>query len=191
MMSLYQQENGLTSSESIPVKQAKQRRKGRKLNDLDAESEIDIATSDESFQASSGTEDIEDDDEDEATEVSTEDDSSIDEIVSMYHSKGKRNKKTKKRKRYSDDSDSDFKPRTRRAATQKVSYRESTDEDDPLVTNIEPEPMTRNPINELSQYCVDGSYPANSLFTSFNMSPPRPQFYKEDEVRPLQSEQNE
>lgn len=195
----YQQENGLIGGELNPIKQAKQRRKGRKLNDLDADSEIDIATSDESFQASSATEDMdeeeEEDEEDEATEVSTENDSSIDEIVSTFRTKSKKNKKTKKRKRYSDDSDdSDFKPRSRRAATQKVSYRESTDdedESDPLVSSIEPVPVTRDPINELSQYCNQSSHPSNPLFSSFKMSPPHPQFYKEDEVRSLPNDLNE
>lgn len=182
----YQQENGLTTADLGPVKQPKQRRRGRKLNDLDAESEIDIATSDESFQASSGTEDIED--EDEATEISSEDDSSIDEIVCMRKSKtnNRRNRKSNKRRRFSDDSeDSDFKPRTRRVATQKVSYRESSDTEDEILVSgsVNPEPMTPGPINELTQYCSQDSYPSNPLFSSFKMSPPHPQFYREDEVR--------
>ena len=110
----------------------------------------------------------------------------------MYKSKSKKKKNRKKKRRFSETSDdSDFKPRTRRAATQKVSYKESTDEEDELVqnNNIETAPMTPDPINELTQYCSQGSFPSNPLFSSFKMSPPHRSFYKEDEVRSLPNEE--
>ena len=125
----YQQENGLLDQEagnsvSIPQKPKRPRKKGRRLNDLDAESEIDDATSDESFQASSATE-AEDEDEDEMTDEGTDEDTSIDEIVSSKYFQ-----RTKRRVFYDSDDSSEFDTRTRRCAVKQVSYAESTDEDE-------------------------------------------------------------
>lgn len=131
----YQQENGLINQDTAilaegtniePPKQ-KPRKKSRRLNDLDAASETEDAT-DESFQASSATE--AEDEEDDLTDVETEFDSdaSVDELVSSRCSKSK--KKRARRPSY-DSEDSEYQPtRTRRAASKRVSYLESSDGED-------------------------------------------------------------
>lgn len=132
----YQQENGITnpdsavSAEGANIQQTKQkpRKKSRRLNDLDAVSETEDATSDESFQASSATE--AEDDEDILTDVETEFDSdaSTDELVS---SQRPRSKKKRAKKSSYDSEDSEYQPtRTRRAASKRVSYAESTEGED-------------------------------------------------------------
>lgn len=133
----YQQENGLTNQDDdiaaegaiIPKPKQKRRKKSRRLNDLDAASEAEDATSDESFQASSATE-AEDDDEDILTNIDTEFDSdaSTDELVSSQRPRSK--KKRAKRSSY-DSEESEYQPtRTRRAASKRVSYAESTEDED-------------------------------------------------------------
>lgn len=147
----YQQENGLviqTDAEAAPVDgqsgaveepksggRGRNRKKGRRLNDLDADSEIDSATSDESFQASSATEEEEeDDDEDDETEVDSDDDSSLDEILTSKYrkSRSKKNNGRKRRRRRSEsyESEDDYEPRSRRRASNRVSYKESSEDDD-------------------------------------------------------------
>lgn len=99
----------ITGSKLTSAKPRK-KKKRRKLNDLDAESEAGDTTSDESFQASSATE-AEDDD---LTEAGSNDlsDSSIDEIIAIKHMK-KRHKTKKRRSGYKSD-DSDYQPRSSR-----------------------------------------------------------------------------
>lgn len=131
----YQQENGLMNRDiaipaegtNIELPKQKPRKKSRRLNDLDAGSDTEDA-SDESFQASSATE--AEDEEDDLTDVETEFDSdaSIDELVSSKYPKSK--KKRARRSSY-DSEDSEYQPtRTRRAASKRVSYLESSDEED-------------------------------------------------------------
>lgn len=145
----YQQENGLVEPSAElydgqqDAQQAKCRRvkkKGRRLNDLDADSESGGETSDVSFQASSMTEVDEDEEDEDLTEVDSEDETSLDEILIPTSSRKRPNKKNKRRKRRDDyESDgSDFiLPRTtRRAATKKqVNYKESTDEDEEFLND--------------------------------------------------------
>lgn len=164
----YQQENGINDQEMTvasandeskkPAKTAKTRKKGRRLNDLDAESEIDIATSDDSFQAASETDDEEE--EEELTEIDSEDESSIDEIVCVRSSKSKIKKRNRKQRNCYESDESyesdEFAPRSRRNASKRVSYKESTDEDEPFKK----------------------SQPSESS------SSPHPSFYEEDEIRP-------
>lgn len=146
----YQQENGLLNQDAANNPSAntvtapplqppaadkkKPRKKGRRLNDLDAASETEYATSDESFQASSADEAEAEEDDDDLTEADSynESDTSIDELVSAVSPWNKKRKKKAKRSNYySDDSDYEPAPRGRRAAAKaQVSYKESTDEED-------------------------------------------------------------
>jgi len=129
----YQQENGFVEQSTVvdddkTVSRQKSKKRGRRLNDLDAISESDHTTSDESFQASSAT-DVEDEDDDDLTEADSHDesDTSIDELVSLNRSKrGK-----KHHQRCDSDTDTDhWAARARRAASMRVSYKESSDDDD-------------------------------------------------------------
>lgn len=88
------------------------------LDSTDAESvKSSKPDSDESFQASSATEEEEEEEDLSETEVS-EDSTSLDELIASHV------KKKKKMKRL------DIEIRTRRAASMRVSYKESTDEED-------------------------------------------------------------
>lgn len=115
---------------ATPVVQVKKKKKTRRLNDLDADSEIDDQTSDESFQATDMEAD--EDDEDEMTEEASPDetDTSIDELVNNSICKPKKRKHKRRRSNYDSD-DSDYIPssRGRRATSNKISYKESTDEE--------------------------------------------------------------
>ena len=182
----YQQENGMIeqpvaeSAEAPTVKKTKSRRKGRRLNDLDAESEIDDATSDESFQASSATEVEEEED---VTDFDTEGDSSLDELVlTKKHSRRPRKNHWKKRRVYYDsDESSDFGSKTRRAASKQISYKESTDEDEDHGNDTEDEDYINESIDEIIM-------PTNSVIQPEFLIPgspaqPKP-FYADDEIIP-------
>lgn len=141
----YQQENGLVEPtdgvvDQEPTKSKRARKKGRRLNDLDADSDSGGETSDESFQASSITEVDEDDEEEDLTEVDSDDVTSIDEILiptsSRKHNKRKGNRRKRRDDYESDVSDFMLPRTTRRAATKKqVNYKESTDEDEEFMAD--------------------------------------------------------